>query len=124
MDPRRLLDDLSSVALKLGLEVRVEPFASPGRSAGGLCVVHGRQVVLIDAGARPVEQAASLAEALGGFELEGVHMAPEARRFIEQRREHGAWQREPAASRRARDNVAPLPLPKPGLRSTKPDRKA
>jgi hypothetical protein len=122
MDARRLIDELSSVALKLGLEVRVEPFATPGRSAGGLCRIRGRLVVLIDASAGLLEQAASLAEALGTFELEGVYMAPEARRFIEQRREHDEWHREPAAPGRAEDNIEPLPLPKPGLRSTKPDR--
>lgn len=116
------MEELMSAARKLELEVRIEPFITPGRSAGGLCRIRGRQVVLLDARAAPLEQAASLAEALVAFELEAVYMAPEARRFIEQRRQPSAWRPQPEAPRDAERNVLPLARSKPGLRSTKPDR--
>ena len=74
------------MAQKLGFEVRVEPFRAPTRSAGGLCRLRDRVLILLDAGSNPVDQARALAEALATLDLEDVYMAPEARALIERLR--------------------------------------
>ena len=86
VEPRRLRDELVGVAQKLGFEVRVEPFRAPTRSAGGLCRLRDRVLILVDAGANPIDQARALAEALATLDLEDVYMAPEARGLIERLR--------------------------------------
>src|SRR5262249_33402866 len=48
MDPQQLFDELVLVALRLGVEVRVQPFETPATMGGGLCVVRGEKLVLID----------------------------------------------------------------------------
>src|SRR5438046_2581357 len=48
MDDPQLFDELLRAAEKLGVEVRVEPFETPAVTAGGLCVVRGERLVLID----------------------------------------------------------------------------
>jgi hypothetical protein len=106
VDPARLYDALLSVALKLGVEIRVERLLVDSQRAGGLCRLRGRQLVLLDDRSSTVERSAALAEALSELDLEGIYMPPEARLVVE-------------AARRA----APAPtlaaelLPKPGLRT-------
>ena len=117
MDARRLLDELLSVARKLGLKVRIEPMRTAAGHAGGLCRVQGRMLVLLDELASPVEQAGALAEALGELDVENVYMAPEARRSIEATRRHNNW-RVSDPTRTDRQRVRQLPIPKPGLRRT------
>lgn len=115
MDAPRLLDELLAAARRLGLTVRIEPLRAASGRAGGLCRIRGQMLVLLDELASPVEQASALAEALGQLDVEGIDMAPEARRTVEATRERRAWRagdRTPAN----RDRVRPLPIPKPGLR--------
>ena len=106
MEPARLYDALLAVAHKLGVEVRVERLLVEGVRAGGLCRLHGRQVVLLDDRASTVERNAAFAEALSLLDVDGIFMPPEARLIVE-------------AARRA----LPVPtlaaelLPKPGLRT-------
>jgi hypothetical protein len=104
MEPPRLMSELERTARKLGLEVRIEPFETPPIRAGGLCWVKGRQVVLLDEKASLVEQVAALAAALSVFDLEGVYLAPEARRTI--------------AAARDQISAAPGAGPEPGPGST------
>jgi hypothetical protein len=97
MEPRRLRDELVGVAQKLGFEVRVEPFRAPTRSAGGLCRLRDRVLILLDAASNPVDQARAIAEALATLDLEDVYMAPEARALIERLR---AVRARPAPARK------------------------
>jgi UDP-N-acetylmuramate dehydrogenase len=83
VDDRALLDELLEVARKLGVPVRIEPFETPAAGGGGLCVVHGRDLVLLDAGASPSDRVRALARALAGLDVDAVYMAPEARELVE-----------------------------------------
>jgi UDP-N-acetylmuramate dehydrogenase len=83
VDDQALLDELLGVARKLGVPVRVEPFETPAAGGGGLCVVHGRDLVLLDARASPPDRVRALARALAGLDVDAVYMAPEARELVE-----------------------------------------
>jgi UDP-N-acetylmuramate dehydrogenase len=83
VDDPALFAELSRVAEKLGVPVRVELFETPPAGAGGLCVVHGRPLVLLDARAAFGDRVRALARALGGLPVEDVYMAPDARAAIE-----------------------------------------
>ena len=79
MDAQQLLDELVQAAQRLGVEVRSEPFETPAAMGGGLCVVRGAHLVLIDQRAPLVDRLRALARALGDLGSEAVYMAPEAR---------------------------------------------
>jgi hypothetical protein len=122
-----LLDALASFARALDLDVRIEPFVRPGKSAGGLCLLRGRRVVLIDASASVVEQDRTLAEALvdalGPEAALAVTQAPppvrEALRSAAQRVKWRGSEAIPRTSPLQR-RVSVLRRPKPGLRSVRP----
>ena len=80
--PERLLEELLVAARKLGLRVRVEPFAAQTSSAGGACKILGETLVLIDEAAPVIDQAAALARVLSSHDHESVYLPPEARRYI------------------------------------------
>jgi hypothetical protein len=83
MDAQHLLDELLQAAKRLGVQVRSEPFETPAAAAGGLCVVRGENLVLIDQRAPLVDRVRALARALVELESESVYMAPEARELVE-----------------------------------------
>jgi hypothetical protein len=86
MEQARLVSELLLAVRKLGLTVRIEPFDVGGTTAGGLCTLDGHRVVILDANASLLEQAAVLAEALLSLDHESVYLAPEARLFVYARR--------------------------------------
>jgi hypothetical protein len=83
MDDLTLFDELLHAAGRLGVAVRIEPFEMPATMGGGLCVVRGETLVLIDQRAPLPDRIRALARALGNLQSETVHMAPEARELIE-----------------------------------------
>ncbi len=92
MDLPRLLDELINAAQKCGIDVRIEPF-DPGLSdekfpRGGLCMVHGKQMILVDAKAPLPDRIAMVAAALSTVDLEHLFLAPIVRATI------GAYQHE------------------------------
>ena len=86
VDAQQLLDELVQAAGRLGVEVRSEPFETPALMGGGLCVVRGAHLVLIDQRAPLVDRLGALARALGDLGSEAVYMAPEARELVERSR--------------------------------------
>ena len=82
MSPQELLDELVQAAQRLGVEVRSEPFETPAALSGGLCVVRGAPLVLIDQRAPLVDRLRTLARALGDLGSDAVYMAPEARELV------------------------------------------
>ena len=86
MDAQQLLDELVQAAGRLGVEVRTEPFETPAAMGGGLCLVRGAHLVLIDQRAPLVDRLRALARALGDLESDAVYMAPEARGLVERAR--------------------------------------
>jgi hypothetical protein len=83
MEPQHLLDELLQAAKRLGVEVRSEPFETPATMGGGLCVVRGENLVLIDQRAPLPDRLRVLAQALLDLGSESVYMAPEARELVE-----------------------------------------
>ena len=83
MDDQHLLDELIRAVERLGVEVRMEPFETSATMAGGLCVLRGEKLVLIDRSAPLRERILALARALSELESETVYMAPEAREIVE-----------------------------------------
>lgn len=83
MDDQHLFDELLRAAEKLGVEVRIEPFETPAPKGGGLCVVRGERLVLIDQRAPLLDHILVLAQALSELGSETVCMAPKARELIE-----------------------------------------
>ncbi len=87
MQPATLLDELARVAERIGLEVRSEPLEPKleGRDfgRGGLCVVRGRRVILLDSRAPLQDRIAVLARALTSFDVDDLHMTPLVRATIE-----------------------------------------
>ena len=61
----------------------MEPFETPASMGGGLCIVRGEKLVLIDQSAPLLARILALARALSELESETVYMAPEARELIE-----------------------------------------
>ena len=82
MERERLLEELLLAAHKLGVEVRTEPFDTGGTSAGGICKLHGRRLILLDADASVPERAAALAAVLSELDHERVYVTPGVRDYI------------------------------------------
>jgi hypothetical protein len=61
----------------------MEPFETPAALGGGLCVLRGETLVLIDQRAPLLDRIRALAQALVELQSETVYMAPEARELIE-----------------------------------------
>ncbi len=59
-----LYDELRTLLKAAGIEIRVEAFKNPPDSAGGLCVMKGRHLVLLDSHASQPERARALLEVL------------------------------------------------------------
>jgi hypothetical protein len=89
MDDQPLFDELLHAAARLRVEVRMEPFETPATMGGGLCVVRGETLVLIDQRAPLPDRLRALARALVELQSETVYMAPEARELIEALRGDG-----------------------------------
>jgi len=90
MEPQDLLEELLHAARRLGVEVRTEPFETPAAMGGGLCIVRGASLVLIDQRAPLADRLRALARALGDLGSDRVYMAPEARELVESSRAVGA----------------------------------
>jgi hypothetical protein len=109
--PQRLLHELEALAARLGVTIRTEPFDKGvlgGR--GGLCRVHGKPVIVMDATLGVADKIATLAGALGRFDLEAVSVPPVVRARIDSTRAG----RSPVPPRRV--------VTMPGLARTRPRR--
>src|SRR6266851_7696599 len=93
MDDQHLFEELLQAAERLAVEVRIEPFETPATMGGGLCVLRGEKLVLIDQRAPLPDRIRALARALLELQSETVYMAPEARELIEAIR--GDWLESP-----------------------------
>jgi UDP-N-acetylmuramate dehydrogenase len=72
---------MTAVLAAAGVEIRTEPFQQPPESAGGLCRVHGRNLVILDARASRAERSRALLEVverigLTSLGLSGSDLSP------------------------------------------------
>jgi hypothetical protein len=69
----------------LGVPVRYDVFdrgLSKGRICGGLCRLRGQPIIVLDAGLRPRDHVATLAQALATFDLGAIYLPPLVRKTI------------------------------------------
>ena len=82
-----LEEALLEVARRVGVEVRREPFDGgvprEARPRGGLCVLRGVRVILVDATLTTVERAAVLTDSLAGMSFDAIAMPPFVRDRLE-----------------------------------------
>ena len=93
MEPRELVAALEALAARLGVPVRYDVFdralakgLAKGRTFGGLCLLRGQPIIVLDASLGPRDHVATLARALATFELDGVTLPSVVRATI---RAHG-----------------------------------
>jgi hypothetical protein len=67
MPPEQVLAELVELAKRTGIRVRFDEVQTTSSSKGGLCIVRGEPLVVIDVNASPIEQAEILAAALHRF---------------------------------------------------------
>jgi hypothetical protein len=83
--PARLLSELETLARRLGIAVRLEPFGGAVCDArGGLCWVDRKPIVVMNFSLSVVDRIATLTEALSTFDLQDVYVPPLVRSRIEQ----------------------------------------
>jgi hypothetical protein len=115
MDLARLFEELVRAASKADITVRSESFdpnlSDARKWRGGLCVVRGKRVIIVDQRAPLVDRIATVAASLASVDLEHVFLPPVVRATI------GAYQRE-ASDSLAANTAGPLPL----VRIRKPRR--
>jgi hypothetical protein len=115
MDLARLFEELVRAANKADIAVRSESFdpnlSDARKWRGGLCVVRGKRVILVDQRAPLVDRIATVAASLASVDLEHVFLPPVVRATI------GAYQHE-ASDSLAANAIGPLPL----VRVRKPRR--
>jgi hypothetical protein len=77
---------LNDLAGRLGVEVRLEKLEDGEgyESHGGLCRIGGRMLVFVDRRQSDLLRCEQLGRALNHLELEGQHMYPVVREFLEQ----------------------------------------
>jgi hypothetical protein len=78
----RVLVELEEAARKAGVIVQHDSLTGEGSGQGGLCKVRGQWRIIVDRKATPGEKVVVLAQALGGFDLEGVYLSPEVRDLL------------------------------------------
>jgi len=113
MELSRLLESLVEAARVVGVEVRSGPYRAAfpdGRAArGGMCMLRGRRVIVIDADTPLPDRIAVVAGALATLDLDGIELAPVVRATI------GAHQK--SVSTAASVTVSPRPLARAKRRS-------
>jgi hypothetical protein len=80
-----LLDELKTLATRLGFEVREEKLLREVgyRVRSGSCRVREAQIILLDRGLPPSTQIDILVDELAGRPLDDVYLSPAARRLLE-----------------------------------------
>jgi len=81
----KLVEELSEVAGRVGLEVRRERILREigYRARGGACRLRDKDLVIIDRDQPAAEQLEVLADALRTRDLEALYLSPAARRIVQ-----------------------------------------
>jgi len=86
MKNEQILEELEKAAEAVGVKISYETLGGDVVGQGGLCKVKGQWRVIVDRHAAPGEKVSLLAQALCGFDLEGVFLSPEVRDIIEKKK--------------------------------------
>lgn len=84
MNEQERLEQLEELARNLGIEVRYETFKAEGPfTMGGLCKVHGKHLIIINARAGTADRIKAIGAAVTRFDLSQVYLRPGLREFLE-----------------------------------------
>ena len=86
MDESNLIDYLEELAESLGIEIRYEAIRQDEDSiyvAGGLCLLKGEYVLIINTKASLIERIKTLATAVRHFDLDQVYIRPVLRELLD-----------------------------------------
>jgi hypothetical protein len=86
VDQKAIIDDLEELAERLGVEVRYEPIHQDEdsiRTAGGLCLYHGKYVVIVNTRTPIRDRIDTLARALKHFDLDRLYIRPALREIFD-----------------------------------------
>ncbi len=75
MDETALFDEICALLIASGIEIRTERFKLPPESAGGLCRLAGKHLVLLHSGASKAEKSRALLEVVEEIGLERLGIA-------------------------------------------------
>ena len=88
MIPADVLRELEKLAARLGVDVRFDSFdARVVEKRGGLCLLRGKSVIVIDSALPLLDKIGVLAEALSVFDLEPIYVPPVLRARINRKYE-------------------------------------
>jgi len=84
LDEHTILGQLEELAQSLSIEVRYEPIRREGPFyTGGLCLLKGEYLLIINNKATIRDKIQALAKALRRFDLDRVYVRPGLREFLE-----------------------------------------
>lgn len=86
MKPEQTVEALEQAASQLGVQVRYETMTGDAAGSGGLCKIRGNWCVIMDRKTPPAERAATLIDALIGFDTDTVFLPPKIRENLATRR--------------------------------------
>jgi hypothetical protein len=82
MKPEQITEALEQAAAQLGIDVRYEAMTGDAAGGGGLCKLKGKWCVIIDRKTPPADRAATLIDALIGFDTDAVYLPPKVREAL------------------------------------------
>jgi hypothetical protein len=85
MTPAEMLRELRRLCERIGVDVRSEAVDPAVVRRGGLCILHGKPIVVVDDALPVLDQVGVLAEALRHFDLEAIYLPPILRARLEGR---------------------------------------
>jgi len=105
MKPEQIVEALEQAASQLAVQVRYETMTGDASGSGGLCKIRGNWCVIMDRKTPPAERAATLIDALTGFDTDSVFLPPKVRETLAARRTER--QAPPAATEAAAAETPP-----------------
>jgi hypothetical protein len=86
MDEEAIMEQLEELARRFGIQIRYEPIKQDEdlvKIVGGLCLLRGEYVVIIDSKATMRDKIRTLAEAVKYFDLDQVYIRPALRELLD-----------------------------------------
>jgi hypothetical protein len=86
MDQDAIIDQLEELAERFGIQIRYEPIKQDEdlvRVVGGLCLLRGKYVLIIDSKAAMGDKIRTFAEALRHFDLNQIYIKPGLRELLD-----------------------------------------
>ena len=90
MKPEQMTETLEQAAAQLGIQVRYDTMTGDAAGGGGLCKVKGTWCVIMDRKTPPADRAATLIDALSGFDTDSLFLPPKVREALAARRSERA----------------------------------